>query len=165
LLDPLAIATVLQDIGGEPIDTGVIEQTLDQAVEGLKQGVILRTVCWRLQLDPTRLMDHSGRRKLAAAGAGVDDLLQFVQKRLPDPDVLKKSVREMWDEADREVTTRWPSEKLGLAPGEEVLQSLWSQLKGRKYRKDEDGPRIAAQMSESPTDLASIIGTFLSDED
>jgi hypothetical protein len=71
----------------------------------------------------------------------------------------------MWNEADREITTRWPSEKLVLAPGEEVLQSLWGRLGGRNYRKDEDGPQIAAEMSEPPADLASIIETFLSDED
>jgi hypothetical protein len=110
-------------------------------------------------------MDHKGRRKLSAAEAGVDDLLQFVQERLPDPAVLKKSISDMWEEADREITARWPSEKLALAPGEEVLESLWSRLRGRKYRKNEDGPRIAAEMSEPPADLASIMGTFLSDED
>jgi hypothetical protein len=71
----------------------------------------------------------------------------------------------MWDEADRDVTARWPSEKLGLAPGEEVLQPLWVQLRGRNYRKDEDGPQIAANMSEPPADLASIMGTFLIDDD
>jgi hypothetical protein len=56
-------------------------------------------------------------------------------------------------------------EKLSLAPGEEVLQSLWVQLRGRSYRKDEDGPQIAANMSKPPADLASIMEAFLSDED
>jgi hypothetical protein len=78
---------------------------------------------------------------------------------------IKKSIRDMWDEADHEILRRWRSEKLSLAPGEEVLQILWQRFSGRNYRKDEDGPQIAAEMSEPPADLASIIGTFLSDED
>ena len=125
--------------------------------------MILRTVCWRLQLLPNRLMDHNGRAALSAKDAGIDDLLQFVRRRLRDPEDIEKFIRAMWDEADRDITARWPSEKLGLAPGEEVLQSLWLQLRGRNYRKDEDGPQIAANMSGPPADLASIIDAFLSD--
>lgn len=166
LLDERAIATVLsRDIGGKPIEAEVISQAMNEAVDSLKQQVILRTVCWRLQLLPNRLMDHNGRAALSAKDAGIDDLLQFVRRKLRDPEEIEKSIRAMWDEADRDITTRWPSEKLKLAPGEEVLQSLWRQLRGRKYRKDEDGPRIAAEMSELPADLASIIRTFLRDED
>jgi predicted ATPase len=165
LLDEQAIATVLSRGIGEPIEPEVISHALDETVDGLKQGVILRTVCWRLQLDPNRLMDHTGRKVLSAKNAGIDDLLQFVQRRLRDPEAIEKSIRTMWNEADREITARWPSERLGLAPGEEVLQSLWGRLGGRKYRKDEDGPQIAAEMGEPPADLAAIVEAFLTDED
>jgi len=165
LLDERAIATVLSRIEGEPIEAEVISQALDEAVDNLKQGVILRTVCWRLQLDPIRLMDHKGRAALSARDAGIDDLLQFVQSRLRDPEDIEKSIRAMWNEADREITTRWPSEKLQLAPGGDVLQSLWRGFTGRNYRKQVDGPRIAAEMSEPPSDLVSIMEAFFSDED
>jgi hypothetical protein len=166
LLDERAIAAVLsRDIGGKPIEAEVISQAMNEAIDSLKQQVILRTVCWRLQLLPNRLMDHKGRAALSARDAGIDDLLLFVRGRLRDPEDIERSIRAMWDEADRDITARWPSEKLGLAPGEEVLQSLWVQLSGRNYRKDEDGPQIAANMNEPPADLASIIDAFLGDED
>jgi hypothetical protein len=94
LLDERAIATVLsRRTGGEPIGAEVLSRALDDAVDNLKQGVILRTVCWRLQLDPIRLMDHKGRAELSAKNAGIDDLLEFVQRRLRNPEDIEKSIR------------------------------------------------------------------------
>jgi hypothetical protein len=86
LLDERAIATVLsRDIGGKPIEAEVISQAMGEAVDSLKQRVILRTVYWRLQLLPNRLMDHNGRAALSAKDAGIDDLLAICPKKTARP--------------------------------------------------------------------------------
>jgi hypothetical protein len=69
---------------------------------------------------------------------------------------LDERVRKAWSDASELLEREWEQRKLELAPGEEMLDTIW-QAHGRRYNKKRDGPRIAAAMGQPPNELVKVI--------
>jgi hypothetical protein len=146
-----AIAEVLGDATSESIAAEV-----GPAADATRSTVLLKMAVVRL--EPIRTPDRIHVKKLVKAGAGLDQLLEVIRE-IASPDELEQRVREAWTDASAVLDREWDRRKLELAPGEEVLDTIWK-AHGRRYDKGRDGPRIAAVMDQPPAELVDVIDSL-----
>lgn len=151
LLDPEAIAEILGDATSESIAA-----ELEPAADATRNTVLLKTAVGRL--EPIRTPDRSHVKKLVKAGAGLEQLLEVIRE-VASPTELEQRVRQSWSDVSADVDREWDQRKLELAPGEEVLDTIWK-AHGRRYDKKRDGPRIAAVMDQPPAELVDVIDSL-----
>jgi hypothetical protein len=82
-----------------------------------------------------------------------------VIRGVASPTELEARVRQAWSEALADLDREWDRRKLELAPGDEVLGTIW-RSHGRRYDKKRDGPRIAAVMDQPPAELVDVIDSL-----
>ena len=75
---------------------------------------------------------------------------------------LTAQITTAWDEAEADVGKHTDDALLEIAPGEEILNTLFVQYTGRRYKKRVHGPEIAAAMSP-PEELAELFRIFMAD--
>ena len=162
LLDPETLAAVLGDQvrGGVPQpSTSEIEAGIIRAAESLRNTIIVNRVA--RQIAPARpLMDTELRHRLA--GASGDDIITAVLERLMTPAAVGDQVTRLWEEAADDVAGHVGVGLLVIAPGKEVLDSLYMQFIGRHYKERSDGMAIARAM-HPPIEIGQLIRGFLSD--
>jgi predicted ATP-dependent endonuclease of OLD family len=151
LLDPDAIAQVLGDAAPESVAA-----ELGPAADATRNTVLLKMAV--APLEPIRTPDRDHLKKLVKAGAGLDQLLDVIRK-IASPSELEERVRQAWTDASAVLDREWDRRKLELAPGEEVLDTIWK-AHGRRYDKKRDGPRIAAGMQQPPAELVDVIDSL-----
>jgi predicted ATPase len=159
LLDPDAIAQVLA-ARGRPVDPAEIHTALRQAADALQGLVILKRVAW--EQASIRLMDRTLVNNLAREGPDLTRLQAAVAERLPS-DGLRDKLAERWAAVEAEITANWAERWKDLAPGEEVLDSLWRKYLGAGFSKRMDGLAIAKAMAEPPDELKTLLTRFLND--
>jgi hypothetical protein len=80
---------------------------------------------------------------------------------MPTPADLDERIAALWAAAEDTVSAAWPDNWRTLAPGEEVLQGIWTHFDLGGYSKTTDGPIVAATMTRPPTDLVAMLADFL----
>jgi predicted ATPase len=164
LLDPAAIATVIGPLtpAGIPApDAPAIARAMDTAAQDLRQKIIVNRVARRIAPD-LPLMDHKLRQQLADSGTDLARFTDTLNGRLMTPDQLRVQIAAAWQEAEADVTSHTGPALLDIAPGEEILNTLFTQYVGTRYDKRVHGPAIAAAMNP-PAELADLLSTFVDD--
>jgi hypothetical protein len=164
LLDPAAIASVLtsldlQDNG--PPTAAQVAAVMNQAADGLRRKIVVNRVC--RQIGPSQpLMGHKLRQELASAGADREQIATKVIERMMTVNDLRAQIAKVWAEAEQDVASHQGAQLLAIAPGEEILDTIFRRFAGRPYDKRRDGPAIA-QAAPPPTELGKVLGDFLAD--
>lgn len=164
LLDPDAIASVIRPLvppDAPAPDARTITEALNSAAENLRQKIVINRVA-RQVAPPRQLMDTQLRQRLAEAGADLTEFTDAVIERLMTPADLRTQITAAWGEAETDVASHADEKLLEIAPGEEILDTLFLQYAGRHYDKRMHGPAIAAAMSP-PAELAELLGAFMAD--
>jgi predicted ATPase len=162
LLDETALTITLEQKLARNIDSHEVETILRELADGLKRLVILKRVCRRL--PAVRLVDNRTRRKLARANAGPDELHSEVILRLREGELLASKISEYWAEEESLLLGTWESNWRRLAPGEELLEQIWEHYQLGGYSKLADGPAIAANMAQPPSDLRKVLTEFVRED-
>lgn len=128
LLEPEAVAETLATIipGGDAAPSAAdIAGALVSAADGLRRQVIVNRVA-RQVAPPTMLMDHTLRKKLADDGADKAQITEAVLGRLMTTKQLRQQIATAWANAEAEVNGCDGLGLLGIAPGEEVLDRVFT---------------------------------------
>lgn len=164
LLDPQAIADVVRQLvppSTPAPDAQMVAHALRVAAENLRHKIVINRVARRIA--PARqLMDNKLRKRLANDGVDRTKFTDAVIERLMTPTDLRAEVTAWWAEAEADVTNHVGEALLKIAPGQEVLDTLFLQYTGRHYDKRVHGPAIAAAMSP-PAELTELLSTFMED--
>lgn len=163
LLDPKAITSVLarQPQLKMEVTSRSVEEVIRQSVESLKPSMVVNRVARRMQ--NVRLMDHVMRGQLAKQGASQEEFWRSIEARLPDPESIRSSIGEFWEEASGEVSEMGDDQLVKWAPGEEVLNAVYLHFLGRRFKKRSDGGELASAIESPPSDLVKALERFMSD--
>ena len=164
LLDPAAITAVIRSLvpkGTTAPDAAAIAAALDSAAEKLRRRIVINRVAQRVA-PPRQLMDTTLRKRLAEDSVNLDGFTSAVTERLMTATELTAQITTAWDEAEADVGKHTDDALLEIAPGEEILNTLFVQYTGRRYKKRVHGPEIAAAMSP-PEELAELFRIFMAD--
>lgn len=159
LLDAQAICNVLmRQRPTLELNSASVGAELRNAADKLKQAVIIKRVAW--ELAPVRLMDHELREDLARQGVTLEAFRDRISARLPLVEDLTRRIDALWAAAQQDVNNRWDTSWYELAPGSDILKSVWVAY-GLSYGKQRDGIAIAAAMERPPEELRDVLQTFL----
>jgi len=166
LLDPPAVATVLGPLieaGMAPPSAQDVAAAFNEAAESLRTKIVINRVC--RQVHPARLlMDHSLRQDLARENADIETLTTAILERLMTQDELRSQIKAAWEAAEADVASRSGDELLAIAPGEEILNTVFLRFARRRYKKRDDGVAIAKAMAAPPAEIQALLETFMKDE-
>ena len=164
LLDPAGIATALTSLKPPANDLPTAEQVaavMNDAADSLRRKIVVNRVC--RQIGPSQpLIGHKLRQELASVGADMDQIAAKVLERMMTPDDLRAQVADVWAQAEQDVTSQAGAELLAIAPGEEILNTIFQRFAGRAYDKRRDGPQIAKAISP-PREISKVLADFLAD--
>jgi len=160
LLDPAAIARVLESEYGIDVSIQQIGSTMRRAADALRSTVILKRVA--RNLEPIRLVDNRMRAELARSPS-LERLQEEVASRCPNVDAMRRLIEESWRLEEKELNLEWNEHWADLAPGSAVLDALWKEYATRSYDKVADGAKIASAMHEPPDELREVLKNFLDD--
>ncbi len=164
LLDPAAIASVLASPNVPGTGAPTAEQVtvvMNEAAEGLRRKIIVNRVC--RQIGPSQpLVGHKLRQELAAAGADMEQITARVLDRMMTADELRAQIAKAWAEAEQDVAGHEAAHLLAIAPGEEILDTIFRYFAHRSYDKRTDGSAIA-RATPPPTELGKVLADFLAD--
>lgn len=161
LLNPHAIAAVIGPLvpkGATAPDPVTIAAALRSAADKLRRMIVINRTAQRVT-PPRQLMDTTLRKRLAEDGADLGEFLNAVTERLMTPAELTAQITTAWEEAEADVGKHTSDALLEIAPGEEILDTLFMQYTGRHYKKRVHGPEIAAAMSP-PEELLELFSIF-----
>ena len=144
---------------GAEISEGEIHAALVAAAKDLTPLMILNRVVQ--DLPPIRLIDRAERWSLANSEDPLDSLLRSVASKVAVQEEIVESVKTKWSVAAETVDSFSESELLSYAPGDEILQAVFTEFLGRRYSKISDGPALAA-FCPKPADLMQQLSEFLS---
>jgi hypothetical protein len=162
LLNPDAIAAVIRPLvpkGAAAPDSATVTEALKSAADKLRRKIVINRTAQRVS-PPRQLMDTSLRTQLAHNGVNLSEFLSTVTERLMTPAELTEQITTAWAEAETDVTKHTSEALLDIAPGEEILDALFTQYTGHHYKKRVHGPEIAAAMSP-PEELAELFALFM----
>ena len=166
LLDPLAVATVLGPLtedGTTPPSARDVAAAINEAAESLRAKIVINRVCRRVH-PVRRLMEHSLRQHLASEAADVETLTTAILERLMSQDELRAQINAAWEAAEADVASRSGDELLAIAPGEEILNTIFLRFARRGYKKRDDGVAIAKAMAAPPEEIQTLLHSFMVDE-
>ncbi|SDN46775.1 AAA family ATPase [Geodermatophilus sp. DSM 45219] len=161
LLDTESIAAVLNASGDTSVTEDEVQTTLDDIVDDLRPEVIIKRVAWELQ--PVRLVDNRLRASMARERVTLSQMQDLVANRLPGSGDIRNRIHDLWTSAENDVNLRWPTERLQLVAGADVLDRLFMRLRGRHYKKDADGSAIARALGSAPPDLDRTVTEFMNE--
>jgi hypothetical protein len=166
LLDAPSLAHMLGPLtrdGTSKPSAADITAVMTAAAERLRRKVVINRVC--RQVQPARpLMDHKLRQRLANMDADLGAVTAAVIDRLANPRELQEQIRSAWQEAEADITARSGDDLLAVAPGEEILQEVFTQFAGRGYNKRDDGAAIARSMPTPPEEIRALLAAFMLDD-
>ncbi len=164
LLDPAAIAAVLGSLephGKEPPTAKQIADVMTEAAEALRRKIVVNRVC--RQIGPSQtLVGHKLRQELANAGADAQEITARVLDRMMTAEDLRAQIATVWAAAEQDVANHHGAGLLAIAPGQEILNTIFQRFAGRTYNKRRDGPGIAKTMSP-PAEIGKVLNDFLAD--
>jgi energy-coupling factor transporter ATP-binding protein EcfA2 len=164
LLDPDAIAAVIRPLvpnGATAPDAAATAEALNSAADKLRRKIVTNRTAQRVT-PPRQLMDTTLRKRLAEDGVDLSEFANAVTERLMTPAELTAQITTAWEEAEADVGKHTGDALLEIAPGEEILDTLFVQYTGRHYKKRVHGPKIAAVMSP-PEELVELFRIFMAE--
>lgn len=141
LLSDAALYGVFSEAGASVTSQSDVADALREVADSLKERVVLGRVWW--QLPRIRLADNTLRSDLADEPDKLTKLIDTTCGVLPSREDLETQIRKLWAEAEKSVEAEWPDRWKSLAPGEDVLQKLYTRFLGRDFVKATDGPTLA----------------------
>ena len=75
---------------------------------------------------------------------------------------LRTQIAQAWTEAEQDVSSYQSARLLAIAPGEEILNTIFQRFAGRAYDKRRDGPAIA-KATPPPPEIGKVLNDFLVD--
>jgi hypothetical protein len=164
LIEPAAICSVLAaHARGDAPTQDEVAIASSALADDLKESVVLRTMCWKLQGLAARIMDDETRGRLVRERAGLAELTISLSAKVTDLEAIKETLQSLWESTANDIASRWEAEKLSLAPGKELLDAIWNRFTGQGYDKRNDRLAIAREMGEPPSELRIVIERFLED--
>ena len=166
LLDPAAVAHVLRALApqGTPAPSEQdVAFAMTEAAEGLRHQIVVNRVCRQVQPDRP-LMDHRLRQRLAKDGAGRESVAAAILERLMSGEKLQAQIQSAWAAAEEEVAHHSGEGLLAIAPGEEILNSVFLRYANRGYSKRDDGVAIAQAMLTPPEEIRILLDVFMLDK-
>ncbi|MFD8967697.1 AAA family ATPase [Streptomyces sp. NPDC059568] len=148
----------------DPVTPTEIATAARSAADELKQMVVMKRVMTELA-EPIRLVDNNMRRKLARASPSEETLIAAVTDRVPQRDGIQAHISKAWTAHSQAVNATWDQDWETLAPGADVLKSIWQNFLARGYSKSTDGPSLAEEIKTPPKTLRDIFDTFMSDSE
>lgn len=164
LLDPDAITAVIRPLvpkGTAAPDEAATAEALRSAAEKLRRKIVINRTAQRVT-PPRQLMDTTLRKRLAEDSVDLNEFTIGVTERLMTPAELTAQITTAWEEAEADVGKHTGDALLEIAPGEEILDTLFFQYASRRYNKRVHGPKIAAAMSP-PEELTELFRTFMAE--
>jgi hypothetical protein len=162
LLDPEGIIAALRSLEPrlEELPTpGQVVAAMNEAADGLRRKIVVNRVC--RQIGPSQpLVGHRLRQELATAEADVEQITTKVLDRMMTADDLRTQIADLWTRAEQDVARHADAELLAIAPGEEILDTIFQRFAARGYNKRPDGPAIAKAMSP-PLEIGDVLTDFL----
>ncbi len=126
-----------------------IKNTIDECAENLKQFAIDKRVARLLYMPirPSFEWNTEGNQKSSI----VEQIIDANQKIIKQLEDAKARVQEVYEEQVSSVNDAWQRHKLDLVPGDHLLDMVCKKYKVR-FKKELDGSRLAALMSEFEID-------------
>jgi AAA domain, putative AbiEii toxin, Type IV TA system len=165
LLEPDALALVLAPLAskGKLITTEDVAAVIAQAADRLRGKIIVNRVARRIR--PARLlMDNRLRQELASTDADADTIANAVLERLMTEQDIRDQIGRSWAVAKEDVARMEGTDLLAVAPGEEILDTVFMHFAGRHYNKRNDGASIA-KVTPPPPEIQRVLEAFLTDTD
>ncbi|MBR7835755.1 AAA family ATPase [Actinospica durhamensis] len=166
LLDYTALAAVINQEreaqGRDAITVELVERKAREVADGLKNLVVLKRTLADFA-DPIRLVDNKSRSKVAKGSHTVEAAVATLTQPVPDRAKVEEEARAAWAKHEAGVSDEWEAGWSRVAPGDELLNSIFKEFLGRGYKKVLDGPIIAHEMSEAPVYLKSLLDEFMAD--
>jgi energy-coupling factor transporter ATP-binding protein EcfA2 len=163
LLDPAAVTAVLASLIRDRSSLPSVDdvaRAMTEAAEGLRRRIVVNRTC-RAVVPPNLLMDHKLRQQLADAGADKEAITASVLERLLSPAELRALISEAWDAAESDVASQTGEALLAIAPGEEILKTIFKRFADRGYSKLRDGVAIAKAMAVPPEEIKELLEEFM----
>jgi hypothetical protein len=163
LLDPAAVAVVLASVIPEGIAVPPVEDVTTAMTEvavGLRRRIVVNRVC-RVIAPVRPLMDNKLRQQLANANADEAEITTSVLERLLSPEELRTQISAAWEVAERDITSQTGEDLLAIAPGEEILNAVFTRFARRGYSKRDDGVAIAKAMAAPPDEVKRLLEEFM----
>jgi hypothetical protein len=77
-------------------------------------------------------------------------------------DELRAQIAEVRAQAEQDVSNQEGAQLLAIAPGEEILNTIFQRFADRAYDKRRDGPMIA-KATPPPAEIGTVLADFLAD--
>ncbi|MEV6207207.1 AAA family ATPase [Kitasatospora sp. NPDC051914] len=161
LLDPESVAQLLAtlpSVATAPEVEDVRAAILD-AANDLRPVVIVNRVVRHLQ--PVRLMDNKLRQNLAKRRVGPDEIKREVTRLIPDAAGVETDIDRWWAESKAQVDNLNSDEILRVAPGEEILDSVFMKFAKVHFKKRAHAPELAKMMQGPPEELRALLADFM----
>ncbi|MBQ0850135.1 AAA family ATPase [Streptomyces sp. BH-SS-21] len=159
LVDFVALSAHLEDCGAQrKLSPSEIETYARTVADSLQQVVVMKRTSW--DLEPLRFVDNSSRNKMAKANFSREEMIARTVSQIPDKMEFADFVRTRWNENEGQIRELWERDWRILAPGYELLNSIYRRYLDRSYDKIADGPKLAAKVTPIP-ELVRIVESFV----
>jgi len=142
-----------------------VEKQIEEAAERLKPFTIRKwaekTLCRPVYPD-SAILDESVQK----TDALVSTIAEVLEDMINEVAAARDKVTEVWEEQEAQIETLWPTRKLDLVPGEELLDRVCREY-GVRFHKRADSVRLAELLEPDEIDLElrSIIERVSSSSD
>ncbi|MFF9275040.1 AAA family ATPase [Streptomyces griseosporeus] len=159
LVDFSSLSIHLGSCGATPAPSpSDIEAHARSAADGLRRTVIMKRTAW--DLEPLRYVDNKSRAQMARDDVSREEMVARVTSSIPDREEYAAFVRARWDDNEKQVNEAWERDWKLLAPGFEMLSSIYQKYLNRSFNKVADGPKLAAKV-HPPAELSLIVDAFV----
>ncbi len=140
-----------QEKGGDELEPSIVdlEKVIDECVEELRQFTIDKRVVRRLYKPIRPSFDWVVEKRHGTSI--MEQIIDENHRMMKQIEKVNEEVKIVYEEQANEVNAIWQSRKLELVPGDHLLDMVCRKYKTR-FKKDTDGSRLAALMSEQEID-------------
>lgn len=168
LLSPAAVTSVInverETLGKTQVSEENVSAAIREFADDLKDVVVLKRVMASLN-SPIRLVDHRMRQSLSKQkpDAMKHALVAEVCSRVPNAANIERNIEEDWELHAENVNKAWETEWRQIAPGADILNSVFIRFLDRGYRKSVDGIALATAMDAPPLSLKEVLDKFMAE--
>ncbi len=140
-----------QEKGGDELEPSIVdlEKVIDECAEELRQFTIDKRVVRRLYKPIRPSFDWVVEKRHGTSI--MEQIIDENHRMMKQIEKVNEEVKIVYEEQANEVNAIWQSRKLELVPGDHLLDMVCRKYKTR-FKKDTDGSRLAALMSEQEID-------------
>lgn len=164
LIHPRAISEFINlknDLAGHSPDASIplpedVKSTLDKCVEDLKQIAIDKRVAKRIcrPIYPNLNALFKDERESTITDRTINEIEELING-LKD---RRDNAQNVCDEETKYIQNAWEAHKFDIVPGDVLLDKVCQEY-GYRFKKEQDGPRLATLMNE--TEISSEFQTII----